>query len=352
MNQPFLSVIVPCYNVDKYVDKCISSIVGQIYPHLEILLVDDGSTDKTGIICDEWQAKDERIRVIHQQNEGSSYARKKGLEHASADFVTFVDADDWIDKDMYTGLMSALLSTGSDIAHCDFCMVYEDGRTAHRVNERQTAIRTMGRIESVLMILKDHEWKTHLGCKIYRKTLFEGIEFPKNRVYAEDMIVHEIFHKTAQTVFVDAEYYYYLVRSGSLTRQGDAGKEMKNMSDLSDAYFERYSFVKQHPEYSSAMRIVKFHTIVFGMYLLRNMIVCPQYFNSKYFFVKSKQLRSVSLTREDWLRRGIKMELYLLRMSPWVYKALRSLYVRVVNTAHKYKLTGKQEKYFLIDDIW
>ena len=90
MNQPLLTIIVPCYNVEKYIDKCVSSIATQTYSNLEILLINDGSTDQTGAICDKWQTKDERIRVIHKQNEGVSYARKTGVENATAEYVTFV----------------------------------------------------------------------------------------------------------------------------------------------------------------------------------------------------------------------------------------------------------------------
>ena len=112
MDQPFLSVIVPCYNVETYINRCVSSIVSQTYINLKILLINDGSTDGTGTICDVWQEKDQRIRVIHKQNEGSSYARKTGIEQTTTEYVTFVDADDWIDKNMYASMMSALLTSG------------------------------------------------------------------------------------------------------------------------------------------------------------------------------------------------------------------------------------------------
>ena len=104
-NQPLLTVIVPCYNVEKYVDKSVASVVGQTYNNLEILLINDGSTDQTRERCDEWQKKDQRIRVINKQNEGLSYVRKTGIENATAEYVTFVDVDDWISLDMYADMM-------------------------------------------------------------------------------------------------------------------------------------------------------------------------------------------------------------------------------------------------------
>ena len=105
MSSPLLSVIVPCYNVEKYLDKCIASIGAQTYANLEIILIDDGSADRTGELCDVWQARDPRIKVIHKQNEGSSYARKTGVENATAEYFAFVDSDDWIDPYMYSDMI-------------------------------------------------------------------------------------------------------------------------------------------------------------------------------------------------------------------------------------------------------
>lgn len=352
MNQPLLTVIVPCYNVEKYADKCIASIVGQTYTDLEILLIDDGSTDNSGKICDAWQAKDSRIRVIHKQNEGLPYARKTGVENATAEYLTFVDADDWIDRNMYSDMMFALLSTSSDIAYCDLCKVYEDGHMEHRVYERCAAIQTMGRIEGVIMILKDHGRQTSLGTKIFKKKLFEHIEFPKGRVYGEDMIIHDLFHYASKSVFIDKEYYYYFQRRDSISnRQGDIWKEMKNLGDFSNAYYERYSFVNRHPEYHSVLPQVKRTTICMGINLLRNMIVFPQYFTNEYFTTKAKQLSSISLTKKDRLRRSVKSELYVLKISPKCYQLMRWLYVRVIVVTNKLKLTNRPT-FYLINDGW
>lgn len=351
MNQPLLSVIVPCYNVEKYIDKCVSSIVNQTYPNLEILLIDDGSLDKTGAICDEWQMCDQRIKVIHKQNEGLAYARKTGIENATADYVTFVDSDDWIDKNMYADMMGALLTTDSDIADCDLCVVYEDGRTEHRVNERQETIRTMGRIESVITNLENNGWRTSFGTKILKKKLFDHIEFPKGRTYGEDMVVLVLFHHASKTVFLDKEYYCYFQRSDSISRPTNILKEMKNFSDISDAWYERYIFVKNHPEYHSSMSTVEYMTVCLCIGLLRNMIVRSQYFTDEYFKVKTAQLRSISLTQKKKLRRGFKIDYYVLILAPKCYKFFRSLYAGIIKMINKLKMTNRQPSYIL-SDFW
>ena len=341
-HQQLLSVIVPCYNVEKYLDKCISSIVNQTYTHLEILLINDGSTDETGARCDSWQAKDRRIRVIHKENEGSSYARKTGAESATGEYIAFVDADDWIDAGMYADMMTALLTTGSDIAQCDVCEIFEDGRMVHRSNEHKTGnFEVVKRTEGVLLILEDNKWRSWMVNKIYRKHLFEGIEFPKGRGFGEDFIAHHLFHKASQTVYLHREYYFYFKRKGSITQAQNIPAEMKSQRDYSDAYFDRYSFVKQHPEYHSALASVKYMTNCAGIHLLRNMIVNPQYFTSDYFYAKSEQLRSISLNQGDKLGRRLKIDFYLLKISPGLYKILRSFYVRIIRVTNRLKITDR-----------
>ena len=342
-NHPLLTVIVPCYNVEDYIDRSVLSIVNQTYTNLEILLVNDGSTDKTGMICDSWQEKDQRIRVIHKPNEGVSIARNIGIENATADYVAFVDSDDRIDVNMYANMMSALLSTDSDIAHCDLCFVHEYGRTEYRVQERHAeTMKIMGRVEGVVMILGDHKWLTHVGTKIYKKELFDNIEFPKGRAFAEDLIVNLLFHQASQSVYLNNEYYFYLQRSGSACKIDSLQKELKTQSYFFDAYFERYTFVKQHPEYHSALPYTKCMTAAAGIVLLHYIHLFPQYFADGYFKVVSEQMRSIPLTCGDKLKRSFKIELYILKISPKLFKIIRSFIFIMITGANKLKLTKKQ----------
>lgn len=338
MNQTLLSVIVPCYNVEKYLDKCISSIVGQTYANLEILLIDDGSSDNSGMLCDEWQKRDERIRVIHKQNEGLPYARKTGIDNATAEYVTFVDADDWIDVNMYADMMSALLSTHSDIAQCEFCMVYEDGKTKRRDKRDTTnSIEILGHTEGVLLILKDMYWRTSFWTKIFKKALFQHIEFYKDRGFGEDLIVHKLYHHASQTVLLNREYYFYYQSNDSITRGENVQKQMKAYSDFSDAYYERYIFTKQYLEYHNALSHVKLEATCVGINLLRCMLKYPQCFTDEYFKVKSEQIRSISFNRGEKLPIRYRLDLYLLKVSPKSFKMLRSLYFSVIKVIYKPK---------------
>ena len=353
MKQPLLSVIVTCYNLEQFVDKCVSSIVGQTYSSLEILLIDDGSADSTGIKCDEWLEKDQRIRVIHKQNEGLAYARKTGIENAMAEYVTFVDVDDWIDRNMYADMMSALMSTNSDIAQCSVCIVFEDGRMEYRESKHKKGdFEIFGRVEGSLLILEDQKWRPWMWNKIFKKDLFESIEFPKGRSYGEDYISLFLFHKASQSVYLHNVYYYYYQRNNSITNPGNIAGHLRNLSEFSDTYFDRYFFVKQHPEYYSEMPYVKYMTLCVGLNLLRNIIEHKKYFTDNYFSTKSSQLRSISLDREDKLQRGLKVDLFLLKIGTKWYKLVRKSYAWIISVTNKLKLTNKRTSWLLDDCFW
>ena len=323
MNQPLLSVIVPCYNAEKTLDKCISSIVGQTYTNLEILLVNDGSTDKTGDICDIWGKQDMRIKVIHKQNEGSSYARKTGVEAAEADFVTFVDSDDWIDTEMYANMMTALLSTNSDIAQCGVCNVYSDGRIEHRhKSDKDGLYEVVGRVEGVTLILEDAKWQSYMPNKIFKKHLFHNIVFPKGRAMDEDItIAHSLFHNASQSVYFQDEYYYYLRND---TTSWSLQREMKSCYDRCYARYERYQFVLQHPEYHHMLAYVKSIMLSVGFSVLRDVVKYPQYFPSGWFYILSNMIKSITCTKDEllpvFISRRKRIEIFIFRIHPWLYR--------------------------------
>ena len=342
IDQPLLTVIVPCYNVENYIDKCISSIVGQTYPHLEILLIDDGSTDNTGTLCDEWQKRDQRIRVIHKQNEGLSYARKTGVENTDAEYVTFVDSDDWIDPNIYADMMSAMISTNSDIAQCEFCEVFEDGRMEHHSPDSNTnSFEIVGRVEGVLLIVHDDKWKSFMWNKIFKKQLFDHVVFPKGRVYEDYPIMHSLFHYASRSVYLSAEYYFYFRRNDSITNSKSLAAKMKNGFDLSEARLERYLFIKQHSEYHKVLPFIQRGAIINGMGFLRTMMIHPQYFSKEEITGRVVQLRSIPFPQGEKLQRSVKIELYLLKISPKLYKFLRSFYVQVIRVTNRLKITDK-----------
>ncbi|MCL2074766.1 MAG: glycosyltransferase family 2 protein [Marinilabiliaceae bacterium] len=343
MNKPLLTVIVPCYNVENYIDKSVVSIVNQTYTNLEILLINDGSTDNTGTICEAWRERDKRIKVIHKQNEGLAYARKTGIENISSEFVTFLDSDDWIDIEMYSELMSALMSTDSDIAQCGVCEVSEDdGRIVSYCNEsKKGKLEIFDTTESVLLILEDARWRSYMGNKIFKTHLFNNIEFPKGRGFGEDFISHDLFHKVRQSVYLHKDYYFYFKRNGSITKTENLSAEIKNQQDYSDAYYERYMFTNSYPQYHSALPRIKKMTICIGMNLLRNMINYPQFFKFDYFYTKARQLSLIPINQNDRLSKSIKINFLLLKFSPKFYKIIKKIYLKILKITNNLKITNR-----------
>ena len=127
MLNPLISVVVPIYNVDKYLDRCVESIIKQTYTNLEIILVDDGSSDNSPQICDNWNVKDKRIKVIHKENGGLSDARNVGLSFATGEIISFIDSDDWIEHEMFEKMLNRKKKDNSDIVSCGVKWVKEDG---------------------------------------------------------------------------------------------------------------------------------------------------------------------------------------------------------------------------------
>jgi len=352
--QPLLTVIVTCYNVEKYLNKCITSIADQTYKNLEILLIDDGSPDSCGIICDEWKERDPRVRVIHKQNEGLAYARKTGVENAAAEYVTFVDADDWIDPNMYKEMMTALLSTNSDIAQCGVYLVYEDGRQMPHYNDsnQKEPFEVVGRIDSVLLMLEDKKWRPWMWNKIFKKHLFENIHFYKGRGYAEDDVSLYLYHKTTQNVYLNGIYYYYFQRTGGICQTVNIKQELKNHFDFSAAFSERYFFVKQNPEYHSALKHVGCYAVRIAIHLLRNIIAFPNCFEKDYFYEKAKETRAISLSSKNKLQTKLKIEYNILKFTgPKGYRIFRVGYNRMINLTNKLKITNRQT-YTLLSDMW
>ena len=161
-----ISVIVPVYNVEKYLDKCIQSIVDQTYTNLEIILVDDGSPDNSGAICDEWAEKDNRIKVIHKANGGLSDARNAGLDIATGEYIAFVDSDDYIELDFYDKLYNVIKATNCDISICNLRKVYENNNVS--VNNCDTFEITEYSTTEAMSALIDDKIRQVVWNKLYK----------------------------------------------------------------------------------------------------------------------------------------------------------------------------------------
>ena len=203
--EPLISIIVPVYNVEKYLSKCIDSILSQTYRNFELLLIDDGSTDASCKICDDYETKDKRIKVFHQKNSGVSASRQYGTEAALGEFIIHIDSDDWIDSDMIKNLVETAITTQSDVVICDITMHRDSKVSVSRQVPKEINPQSM-----IYGMLTD----LHGSCcnKLISKRYYKMVGFPKNINITEDLIYNlQVFLLNPKISYIDRPFYHYRI---------------------------------------------------------------------------------------------------------------------------------------------
>lgn len=237
------SVIVPVYNVEPYLRECIDSVLSQTYRDFELILVDDGSPDNCGAICDEYAAKDDRIRVIHQEQSGVSVARNAGLDAARGEYIAFVDSDDWIFPNYLSYLMRAIEENQADISVVGFQRFADEPPSADSIAYSVKNIKTG--IESCFMLYTDEGVVYTIPCgKIYRAALFTDIRYPIGRIHEDEATTYKLLYKARKVVALDATLYCYRVNPESIMGVKFSLKRYQAI----DAFMERIAFFKEHGE--------------------------------------------------------------------------------------------------------
>ena len=241
-----ISIIVPIYKVERYLRQCIDSILNQTYRDLEILLIDDGSPDKCGEICEEYAKTDSRIRVFRTENKGLSAARNLGLQEAKGDFIGFVDSDDWIEPDMYEILLRRIEETNSDIIESsvryEYMKNHYDKIIQETVYDEIEAIRT-----SIYDPIRNVVWN-----KLYKKTCWNNITFPENHLFEGTATLYKVFLNTHLISCISDLLYHYRIRNSSIvhTRTMDSFKEYWN------TYIYRFYFLSALPEFMGDQLVI------------------------------------------------------------------------------------------------
>lgn len=214
-NDDLISVIVPVYNVESYLDRCIESILKQTYCQLEIILIDDGSTDNSGSMCDTYSSKDKRVKVIHKENGGLSDARNVGIDACKGKYITFVDSDDFLDK-TYIAFLYYLIRQGEyQISICN-PKYYYDGDQIIAWNGKEV-IKKMNNIEALKIMLYQQYYDTSAWGKLYEKHLFSSVRFPKGRLFEDLGTIYKIMLLSKNVIFSNRELYYYQQRNTSIS---------------------------------------------------------------------------------------------------------------------------------------
>lgn len=232
---PKISVIIPVYNTEEYLEKCLDSVLNQSYENLEILIVDDGSTDSSGMICDEYAQKDCRIKVIHKTNGGQGTARNAALDIASGDYIAFVDSDDWIEKDMYMTLYTNAVKYQADISTC------RNDTGDLSPTEKCYVFAQPGLMEEHLL---GHCGTGQSPCdKLYVRRLFRDIRFPETRAYEDAATLYKVFALCQRLVHQDTVMYHYYRRENSTMTQPFSTIKYQLIDvyrDMLDFYSEKY----------------------------------------------------------------------------------------------------------------
>lgn len=210
-----ISVIVPVYKVEKYLDRCVESIANQTYENLEIILVDDGSPDNCPVMCDKWAEKDCRIKVIHKNNGGLSDARNAGMEIATGGYVAFVDSDDWIEKKYVEFLYNAIVQTNADMSACQMRSVQEN-EEAFTVEGQQLQIETFSTEEALDSLINGRVFRAVAWNKLYKRENLLGEKFELGKLHEDEFFTYRIIDKCSLLAWVDTPLYNYYQRSGSI----------------------------------------------------------------------------------------------------------------------------------------
>ena len=263
MNNSLISIIVPVYNVEKYLEKCVESIINQTYKNLQIILVDDGSKDNSGKICDEFKLKDDRIEVIHKTNGGLSDARNAGLKIAKGDYIGFVDSDDYVEKDMFETFLSLIEKYNADISIVSY-YEFENGKFVEK--DYTNELIKMNSLEGLKQILIDKKIPNYSCNKLFKRNLFNDIKFPVGKKFEDIATTYRFFEKANLIIFKDVAKYYYIRRENSITKR----KTYDNYKDYIDVLIERYLYldklygnkIQPYNDYGLINNMLWFYTVL------------------------------------------------------------------------------------------
>ena len=241
MKNDLISIIIPVYKVEKYLEKCIESVLKQTYTNLQVILVDDGSPDNCGKICDEYAKKDSRIEVIHKVNGGLSDARNVGIAKAKGKYIGFVDSDDYIKEDMYEILINLIKEYDADVSICNLYDVIEG---KEYIRNKENGIKEYNRIDILKEVLLDKNIQSYAWNKLYKKELFNEIKYPIGKKYEDIGTTFYIFEKCNKVVVTSEPEYYYLKRADSLVNNVTESTVL----DYTEIIIQRYLYTQKNIE--------------------------------------------------------------------------------------------------------
>lgn len=298
--KPIISIIVPIYNVERYLSRCIESILNQSFKEFELILVDDGSPDNSGEICDIYASKDDRVKVIHKKNGGVSSARNVGVSVANGEYIGFVDPDDYIDKEMYCKLYRLCIDNDSDIAICRF---NRDINGKLQNIESAEEIIELNNIEAMNELFKGILYRFSLCNKLFSKTCFNNVSFPEGRIHEDLSTTYKLFVNSRKAIYINYCGYIYVRRENSILTSTYSEKRLqafigwdeiinfieKNYNELLDQVISTFTYwctdnisyileqISNSDDKKKYLNTIKKYTIKYYVYIKRSSILAIRY---------------------------------------------------------------------------
>lgn len=315
MNNPLISIIVPCYKVEEYLDKCIESIVKQTYKNLEIILVNDGSPDNCAQICDDWAKRDSRIKVIHKENGGLSSARNAGLDIAKGEYISFIDSDDFIDITFIEFLYLKLKESNADISCCGYYHYFN--ADLKEIRHFKNINLVMNSCEAIIKMNTIGYFGVGSWNKLYKSELFNDIRFPIGKLSEDWFILYKLIDKANKITYNSEPKYYYRQRKGSITRN------IKINYDCEEASKNCLEFCRENYPLAVDSAIQSYTLACIGIY---NTILCSNENKSKLKIYKDKINKYKNRVSLNGINKSRKIQIKLFYYSTWLYNLSFKIY--------------------------
>lgn len=294
---PLISIVVPVYNIQQYLPLCLDSIINQTYTNLEIIVVDDGSTDGSGEICDQYGQKDNRIQILHCTNGGLSVARNRGLKAAKGTYIGFVDGDDWIEPTFYESLYNVIKNNNVDLAFCSF---YIDKNGECTAKYQSGKVFCWNKEESLKKLLKDKQLNNYAWNKLYKRTLFDSISFPPNKYYEDILTLYKVFLKVEKTAYIEKPLYHYIHRDGSILHTEEF--QQKREYQLFEALYTRNQFFYSYDRTLLSISLNK--TLRKGKRVIHSALLDKETMNHSLIKSCIKHLSEMDIRNAKWYLRA------------------------------------------------
>ena len=320
MNNELISIIVPVYKVEKYLERCVKSIQEQTYTNLEIILVDDGSPDRCGQLCDEFAKLDERIKVYHKENGGISDARNYGIDKATGEYIGFVDSDDYIHESMYEKLYEAIKKSGTMISECGLTRVYKNTLRPHY--EGKDYFLILDKQEYLKEFLENRKVYGSVWCKLIHRDIAKKIKFSVGMIYEDALYNLELIKNVDKFTLISDSYYYYYIREDSYTTKPFNNRSMDYIDVIEK--ISEYTLVN-FPEFKEQLltRVAFAYVSIFNQ-----LIEVDNYKNKKEYKILKNKLKSIRLEiiSSKNVPKNLKIAFLLLSINERLYKFVLSKY--------------------------